>query len=871
MRRCHFFRCTPRAARDLHPPVFLRYLPATPVLKLMGRGSMRTRGSHRTMRHVFRHAGRAAVLAAGLLAITAGARGAATEDPKVTLSRRLAAMAVKLRTTRDADERAELREEIEWTKHQLGPTDAAGRRIACGAMWHDAALRDLEQTIRRAAGAGTGPAGRFRLALQQMAAAALARGWADPDGVDRYRFDAVGMYICTHLERLEGLLARAAKHLTSAGKPVLPPPGADESSPAAGADKPAPAGEAAAGASKDAGAEAAPAAADAPPADARAQALALVQDGLGRLVRAADQAHAADRSTKAGRGEQHAALVALVDAVSDIHRATAALDAAGPTGPVVLPPEEMPGLTEAHEAALREAGDLIAGIESAPWQEIRDSLATLLATAEVGLKHPRARCQAERLLQVVARTAGYIRGLLASRMALPEHVADQREQIAEALEDLKNPAYRQSQYRLLLRIAGGDSLRRILDASGLSPEGGRGLLRLRQLPPDTFPGKEGSSRRAYFLEDVEATIRALAQAKGDPPAGIDPHFASLYAQTGAALREAAEELGANPPADPVLLRQRAAETAAYAGDLARLERAGRVVHAARTLMGDRADPFCEALEKRLESFVLAPSADHRDARRGFDTYLSAVGGLAHLRMPGKAHTRAALRLSGGAYRSAAERFGEKLTRNLASAAQGDPEYLELTLGAAPMFTLLRHRVVAEEAGLQGVDPAGLAPFALPPKPWKVYVSTLDRRLAALLKSYGAIRGWSRGSATGLSRWDDVYCTVVAAQHVTRESGGGKDDPLDRLVAHLEQAAEPRIEPDVWVGWATGYHTLEAAICLVGGYPATAGEHLRCLYYLRRRLGGYPATAGEHLRCLYYLRRRYYLPNRLTWRVFDPLE
>ncbi|MEA3368275.1 MAG: hypothetical protein U9R68_09205, partial [Planctomycetota bacterium] len=230
---------------------------------------------------------------------------------------------------------------------------------------------------------------------------------------------------------------------------------------------------------------------------------------------------------------------------------------------------------------------------------------------------------------------------------------------------------------------------------------------------------------------------------------------------------------------------------------------------------------------------------------------SSVDGLAHLRMPGKAHTPVALRLSGGAYRSAAERFGEKLTRNLASAAQGNPEYLELTLGAAPMFTLLRHRAIAEETGLQGVDPAGLAPFALPPKPWKVYVSTLDHRQAALLKSYGSIRGWNRGAAAGLSQWDDVYCTVVAAQHVTRVSAGADGDgPLDRLVAHLEQAAEPRIEPEVWVHWATGHHTLEAAVCLVGGYPATAGEHLRHLYYLRRR---------------------YYVPNRLTWRVFDPLE
>jgi hypothetical protein len=830
-----------------------------------------------------RHFALAAVVAVAVSALPTEGHAAAKEDPVVSLTKHLASLAAKLRATRKQDEQAELREQIEWTKHRLGPVDATGRRIVCEAMWHDAALRDLEQTLARTAGAkATGAAaapGRFRRALQQMAAVGLARGWADADGVDRYRFDFVGTSIATHLPELEGLLGGAAKHLTAAGMAVLPPPPPEKPAPAAdvgeakvepkadAAPTDAPAGPAPDGywssdAADKANADDAAGAGEAPdateeapatetPADGRAHALALVQDGLGRLVAAADRAHAADRTTEAGRTVQQAALVAFIDALADVHRATSALDTAGPTGPVVLPPEEQPGLTEAHRAALAKAETLLAGIESPSWQAIRDDLSALLATAGEGLKVPRARREARRLLEVVTRTAEYIRDLLASRMALPHHVTDRQEQITEALEYLKNPAYREGQYRRLLRIAAGDSLRRILDASGLSAEAGRGLLGLHAMPRSAFTGKDGGNRHYYFIEDVETTIRAIGRAGRDPPAGIDPHCASLHAQTGAALKEAAADLGANPPADIPLLRERAAETAAYAKDLDRLERAGRVIQGARRLMGERAEMFADSVRKRIETFVLAPSKDHRDARRSFDLYVSSLGGLARLRLPDKSHTAVAMRLSGGAYRSAAGRFGENLTRNFASAAQGNPEYLESALDAGPMFTVLRHRAIAETTGLADVAPASLDPFAIPPKPWTTYVAAMDRRNAALLKAYGTIRGWSRGASAGLDTWDDVYSTVLAAQHMTREAAGGEPAaPVERLVEALQAATEPRIDSETWVGWATGYRTLEAAVCLMASYPVTADEHLRRLRYLRSL---------------------HYVPHRLTWRVFDPLE
>jgi len=828
------------------------------------------------------------MLTAGVLALAAGAAVAAAqrEDPLISLTKRLASLSAKLRTTRSRDERAELREEIEWTKHRLGPTDAAGRRIACEALWHDAALRDLEAALRRAGGAAAirkaAEGGRFRPALQQMAAVGLTRGWADPDGVDRYRFDIAGVRIATHLEELDGLLGRAAGHLTSANRSVLPaappptPPSdaGDEAAPTSGAAGagagtgaspaeeargPAPDGFWSRKAADAAGREAAPEppppeapAPDSTDADARTQALEVIQDGLARLVDAATRAASADRTTKAGRDAQLAALVAFLDALTDVHRATAALDAAGPTGPVVLPPEATPGLTEAHRAALAEAKAVLAAIADPSWQGIRDDLSALLGTAEAGLKVPRARREASRLLQVVTRTAVYIHDLLESRVALPETVTDRQEAIEEAMEYLEKRTYREAGYRRLLRIAAGDTLRRSLDASGLEAEAARGLLRLLHTPRDAFPVKDGSQHRARFLENVETTIRAVGRAETGPPEGIDPRCASLHAQTSAALRGAAADLGAEPPADPALLRQRAADTAAYATDLGRLERAGRVIRGAHRLMGERAERLAESIRRRVDTFVLTAAADSRDERRDFDLYLSSLESLANLRMPEKAHTAAALRLSGGAYRSAAGRFGEKLTRNFASAAQGNTEHLALTLGAVPMFTVLRHRAIAETTGLGDMDPADLDPFAFPPKPWQAYVSAMDRRLAALLKSYGTIRGWDRGVATALWEWDGVYATVLAAAHLSRTGAdaGGASARLDRLVRRLGRAAEPRVDREVWIGWATGYRTLEAAVCLMSAYPATAEEHLQSLSYLRRRQE---------------------VPKRLTWRVFDPPE
>ena len=791
-----------------------------------------------------------------------------TPDRRTILTRQLAKLSAKAKAVRDGDERRELLAELEWTRHQLGPIDAAGRRVRCQALWHEAALASLERDIKGlrgpAAATPAKPMPRLRLALREMAAAALARAWAEADGPLRFRFDAVGTYVHANTAALEELLERAVGHLAQAGRPAPaepepppppPPPTPPKPEKPAKTDEktdddggPAPAGFWKSPTASESAAPL-PDVPDGEPAEptdsGRDQALALVQDALGRLVGSAHTAYAAGYASADAQSAQSAARIAFVDALADLHRATAALDAAGADGTVVLPPEETPGLSEAHKAALAKAGERIAAIEDAAWQGIRGDLETYLATAEQGLKYPKARREAQRLLEVVTRTAAYVNGLLASKAASPAYVAERQETMADYFEDLGQREDHESLYRRLLGMAGGDYYRKALDDSPLSPEACLGLMALRHVPPERFgKGEKAGYRRTRFVEQVETVIERVDKDRSGRADAMDAHLATLFDQTVPLLYQAAEALGAAPDAEADVLRARAAKAAALAGDLGRVREADGVIRGVRALMAERGTILCDAVTRRLEGFVLDPSAEKREAREAFDAYVEALDPLATLRLPEKSHTAAAMRISGGAYRPAANRFGEYLTRNMASAAGGNTEYLESTLAAAPMFRLLRHRAVAE--GLD-VDPSALGclePFAFPAKPWAAFVPALDKRLVALMRQYGTVRGWSPGASNALGRWDRVYGAVVAAQHVTHQAAAGEAGDVGRLVRLLEHTAEPRVPTRTWMEWAEGFHTLEAAVCLMAGLPLVAQEHLDSLGRLRyknrlkSRLGGW---------------------------------
>ena len=84
----------------------------------------------------------------------APARPAAEPTREELLTKRLRDLESKLRagTEKDPDLRRRLPDDIERAKQDLGPHDAAGARVHPQAMWHDAAIDQLEADIKRIAG-----------------------------------------------------------------------------------------------------------------------------------------------------------------------------------------------------------------------------------------------------------------------------------------------------------------------------------------------------------------------------------------------------------------------------------------------------------------------------------------------------------------------------------------------------------------------------------------------------------------------------------------------------------------------------------------------------------------------------------------------
>jgi len=800
---------------------------------------------------------------AATVAMTATVAAVADKSHREALTRRLLSLEKKLATNRAPDSRRQLADEIEWTRHDLGPVDSAGQRIHCRAMWHDAALTDVEgqvQKMERVARLANDPAAEVRLALRRLAREALWKAWAFSDrGPDKFQLDAVGTYVYNNLAALDDLADRAAKHLADAGvtvdlaaaaeAPTPPPPAPNGKPKDKPKDKPkkprppkapiedlnrgpAPLGylsdpkppdTAAAPGGEMPGTGATSSAATPPPTDSREQAVGLIRDGLTRMVRSVALICGADAWGNEARAKRVAALDDFGAALADVHVATVALDAAGPTGPVVLPAEEpAPGLTANDKAVLAETNDLVAGIPPGPWDPVRDHLARFAAIAEQGLKYPSARREASQLLDMTHRAAQFVRGLIASKAALPERVAERRVELIEALGHVAKAAPGQREYGEVNRLCPTATHRHALDASVLTPKACQGLLQLLNVSSVRFD-QTNKSKRQYerFRENLKTLIGALRLSARPALSGMDAQLQPLYEQTRQELHRRAEALGTRPPTDGGALAGAVDEAVNLANDLRRLERADAIIAAARALLPCQYEPLYKGLLERIGLFILDPSAAKASQRSAFDQYAAPLDRLTKLRMPDKEHTAVAMRLSNGAYRAAATVFGERLVRSIVSAGQGNTNWIALTLNATPMFNLLRHRAVAEAKGLTCIDTACLEAFSVPPKPWSAFLSALDKRLIANLRQYGG----RRGAESDLGDWDRVFTTVAAAQYLTHEAATQGQTDLARLVSCLQRATRPDPPPQRWVTWAYGYHTLEAAVSLVASQNQTARQHL----------------------------------------------
>jgi len=765
--------------------------------------------------------------AAGLLIVLATLCAAAAPSRAERLTGRIRSAEKKLRTEKDPDKRRDLINELETAKHELGPKDSAGNRITCQAMWHDAALRDVETSIRRL-GLRSRPKGGAavaldaRLAVQRMAAIGLSCGWhySDSSVPAKYQFDALGTYLHNNLPAIDKLFDEVAAHLAREAAPVPEGPGRQ----------------------------------------AMLNALAEVKDGIGRMAKAVDDFNTIDSSTTSGREKRMKTLPAFVDGLRTVHEAertlaelaerSKATEADG-QAPADAEPTEAPALTDADKAAIGKAARLITSIQGQGWEDVRAKLQQFVTIAESGLKVPSSRTKAQQLLHVLTATAEHIKELSASKSAYPEYVARRQESLTETLGYLSHPGYRRSRISRLRLMFKGDNDRRALDRSPLSPEACRGLMQAKRIPESAF----GSDSKAYyrhyaFLKHVESIVAVLGTVSQWPPPDMAGQLEPLCSQSVAAFLRDAEALGKAPRDDVEAFGEAVSGVGGLAGDLERLVKADQAVKAAAKYAPTQAGLLYGQLVKRMEKIILDPSADRKALRTDLDEFFGPFRELAELRLPGPGHSQTAVKLVGAGYKAAVNRLGTSLARNLTSAAKGNSTWLGETLDARSMFHLLRHRVVAEQGGFAKTPTANLDPFSIPEKPWTQFVAALDKHLRSALTQYGTMRGPGQTAVQGLGDWDKVYCAIAAAQYLTPSARQSDESEMDFLMRHLEQTADPNPPDEAWLPWAVGYHSLEAAVCLASGYDGTAGWHLHQLGYLRQ----YQRFEAE-----------------LTWRDFDPPE
>jgi hypothetical protein len=740
------------------------------------------------------------------------------------LTQRIAAAEARLRTEKEPDVRKRLTEDIETAKHELGPTDAAGNRIKCQVMWHDAALREVDADIKRLTlrakpKGGAGLVHDARLAARRMASIGLSRGWSYGATMPKYQFDALGTYLVNNMPALDRLFDEAAAAL-------------------AREDAPAVAG---------------------PQRDALLKALGDVKDGLARMTAAVEAFNGADTSTSDGRAARAKTLPAFADALRTAYDALLVLrglDARPKTGDAPgADPEAAPAPAESPEPTAQELADLknvnavVASLTGEGWEPVKVSLAKFAAVTESGLSVASARPAAQQLLDTLNRLANYIKGLTASKVAYPEYVAKRQERIAEALRDLAQPSYRRQQYSHIRLMCEGDQDRRALERGPLSPEASQGLLVASTMPSAAFKGSKDDNLYDRFHAGLDPVVRVLGKMRDWPPKDMTGQLRPLYGRCAEVFGRAAEALGKAPQDDLEAFAEAASETAVYAGDIERLFRADEAIKAVAKYVPAQAPPMYARLVSAAEGLVRNISIEKRKERQELDLYFGPFQKLAGLRLPGPEHARAATTVSGGAYKPAVTFLAGNVTRNLVSAAQGNSTWLDTTLDVRPLFSALRHRAVAETAGLPKVGTVNLHPFSAPEKPWSQFTASLDANIRVLLKQYGSER--KRETAWGsLHPWDGVYCALAAAQQLTRNARQPGESETDFLMRHLAQAADPDPPEAVWIGWAVGFHTTEAAACLAAGYDQTAGWHLGMLHEIRQ----------EHP-----------FGGILGWRDFDPPE
>jgi len=811
------------------------------------------------------------VATSAVLALAVGAAALAQESgpspaSRADLSQRAAELESALRRASGAEARRQLRQRLELVLHQMGPTDAQGRRVHPQAMWHDRALERLEREMKPLATPPADPAsadGRTlvrlgRLQVRRMAAACLTLGWRLGDGgpqglsrrwaVPKYGADAFGGYLVGNLPVLDRLMQRLAPLVAaSAGAPQGDAAeagagasgrpdgaGAAETSPAARRSGPETPAESSASASAPAPAGSA-APSPAPGAGAAGTTVASrARAGVAKLAEAAEAVEEAART--AGVAPQPPkvapALSMFQEGLEAIREAVqGAGEAEAPSGrrAPAAPPPPMTAEERARLDAVRAAaGDL----EGPPWGEVAERLERFADLIEAGFAIERTRARARDLLLHVDRAATMARELAGAAPLLGEEVLESRVALLRsALRYMAKPARRADGLILLDLLEAREAFRRQVQGSVLPEVGRRALLRLyyRVALPASESEKTSTRQAGADLRQLCRRLgRALAALEPEGPADMVPGLKVCYQRQASLFLKRVTEGAAAAGETPASAAQALAPLEGLAETLDLLVRADAVVRAVRRFGPASASAVAQRITHAAQDLVVHAEEPTRPRARLL-AMLRPFEALVAFPTLEPAHRRALTRLLGRGYVAAEARLARETTAGIQAAARGDPLPLQRAVGAKDLFVLARLRAVAETENLAAVPVTELEAFPIPPEVWTAFGEALDGRLRTMFAEY--VRGQAAGSWSTMPAYlEPIYGPVVAAQRLAAARRRPGTRPIERLTANLARTAVASPSQDRLDGWIVGHHLVEAATALLAEMTTVADWHLN---YVRR--------------------------------------
>jgi len=744
------------------------------------------------------------LLAVGLV-FAAGMRPAQRLTRQEQLTEEINNAPQALQAARSADERQQVYDRIEAAKHELGPTDAGGKRVHPAAMWRDQAIGLLEADLVRfqKAPKAEGPAAlaaEARGQARRMALVCIKRGWADASDMPKYQFDAFAQYLVNNLATLDAFF-NAAAAWTGKGSGL-------------------------------------------PEGDARikawADAVKQIKDGVAALGQAYQQfttTDPADRRTSdnivGSLGVFAEGLAAMVEADAALKELAARKNAAAPEAGGTEPaaPQDLLDLSDEEKGQLAKVRAVAATLTDEGWASTKARLETFAAIAEKGLQVPQTRPQALELLRCIHQAAAYIDALTRSKSVFPDFLVRCQAAVDRALRYVERKEWRESGYSAVRRMYEGHDTWEILDASPLSPEACVGYLKA----PGAGSGAFSNPLAAEVRRSINAVVQALDAIGGWDSEKMYPPLKPFYAPFLARFMAAAEEAGKAPMSNVGAWGQKHAAAGAFALDLRLLMDADRAVGVASRYVPARATEIGAQFVSAAAETLQQPAPSGRGARRPLQDFVEPFRALGELEVPGPADIALATKLTGGAYGMAEMRLRKQLGESIDEAAKGSPYALDQIMEARWMFRLLKRRCILEKRGLTGLALHDLYAFSMPDKDWKRFVESLDASVRSLFIRYVSDPNGFGPGTRQLGAWEDAYYAISAAQEENRRVRSRGTSELEALVANLTKVADPAPADPTWFPWAVGYHMSEAAVSLMAGYPGTAGWHENELARVRRRV------------------------------------